>query len=568
MRLRGIDLSLRRLLIVGILLIVWNLLIVQAAGATAACDLPALARPTALPAATLAALTGLARLPGLTAALAGLAFLRLLTIGILRILALRQLRITLLRIALLRIARLSAALTRLTAPLPGLTATLARLTGPRLRAALPTARLIAPRLRAALPTARLITPRLATLTLRHLSLHGLLFIGLLALRIVRIRLLLIRLLAILRLTTSSLPPARLTAAGLSARLTALTSARLIAATIRLLPALSSAGLLTACLTLTGLLAIRILPVGILPRRLLLAGLLTVLRLTIPPRARLTAALTRLLSIRLLAAPLSGLLAPALARLLTATLPGLLCIRLRAAGLLTATLSAGLLSVGLLAGLFAFALLPRLLTTTGLLTGLLPAALSGLLQLPFTRLRVGLLTTGLLTTGLLSALPAARLLVLAFTRLPLLTGLAVLWVRLLAIGLLQKLPFVGRAVASAGLRQLLRIFTGPRRGLPIRQGRARRGALPVDFILQLLDRAIEFRAGPPHGFGFITQHAGRRLFNALAQARDALARVGLGLPGFLVQAALQQIAAGIEGLAGFGLAGLPDRVIQLPRQHRL
>ena len=108
--------------------------------------------------------------------------------------------------------------------------------------------------------------------------------------------------------------------------------------------------------------------------------------------------------------------------------------------------------------------------------------------------------------------------------------------------------------SAGLGQLRVLLTRPRRRL------GRRAAGVVHFLIELLGRRIQFRPGAPQGVGIVAQHALSRLFHTLAQLRDALARLGLGLPGLRDQTLIHKLFALIQGRAGLLLGGLANRVV--------
>jgi len=73
------------------------------------------------------------------------------------------------------------------------------------------------------------------------------------------------------------------------------------------------------------------------------------------------------------------------------------------------------------------------------------------------------------------------------------------------------------------------------------------------LIQLIARASQ-------PFRLITQHALGCFLDAFPQFRDALARVGLRLPGFVHEAPIEHLPGGIERLIGVGPGRLARRFL--------
>jgi hypothetical protein len=351
----------------------------------------------------------------------------------------------------------------------------------------------------------------------------------------------------------------------------------------LLTGLAFAGLLTA-LTLTAGLALltALTLLSLLTGLLALLSLLPLLPLlTLLPLLALLplllAALTLLSAFALLALALAGLrllsplallpLWPLLSLLIAGLLAILLLLLLTFAGSLTGLALAALL-------LLASGLTLSTLTVLLLIATILHPLFDGLLSI------AGLLPlTGVCAAGLGRGIPASALPPLLRRLLvPAQAALLLPLARLGVAGLLLAVATVLRIGLTVGLLlllpllPLLAVLTARRVQGQLVRGRIGRRAAGIGpqragLALEFLGERVELIAGAAEGFGLVAQHALGGALDALAELGDPLAGLGLGPAGFLDEALLEQLFAGVEGLVGLLLAGLADRVVELLGQQR-
>jgi hypothetical protein len=96
----------------------------------------------------------------------------------------------------------------------------------------------------------------------------------------------------------------------------------------------------------------------------------------------------------------------------------------------------------------------------------------------------------------------------------------------------------------------------------------RRPVAIDLALDLLGQTIQFISRAAQRFGFIPQHARRRLLDTLMELRDAFGRFALGLSGLIGETSLDELLAGVQRLVGLLLTGLADGVVKLLGQQRL